>query len=125
LDSAKQSGAIPLLICHAVDDEFIPIAQGKAIFHAYAEPDKKFIRLRGGHNGRRPLSWIEEACRFAFRLFGFDAGNFKAVRFVGMHDADQHFKSYNDLLRFMNTKGTHNSEVDSPIVEAGRAHEPD
>jgi pimeloyl-ACP methyl ester carboxylesterase len=125
LNSAKQPGAVPMLMCHAVDDEFIPISQGEAIFEAYSNPDKKLMRVSGGHNGRRSLGWIDEACRFALRLFGLDAHNFKAVRFVGVHGADQHFKSYDDLLRFMNTRGSRDSDIDSPIVERELSHIPD
>jgi pimeloyl-ACP methyl ester carboxylesterase len=117
LIKSKQPGAVPVVICHAVDDEFIPIDQDEKIFAAYANPDKEFVRVAGGHNGRRPLDFVERGCKFALRVLGVDAVGFSAVRFTGIHDVDQHFKSYDDLMRFMNHHGTEDKDVDSPICQ--------
>ncbi len=39
----------PLLVIHSRDDEIIPFEQGQALFAA-ANPPKRFLELRGGHN---------------------------------------------------------------------------
>ena len=40
----------PLLIAHSADDEVIPYAQGRRLFELAREP-KRFLELRGAHNG--------------------------------------------------------------------------
>jgi fermentation-respiration switch protein FrsA (DUF1100 family) len=107
---------VPLLICHAGDDEFIPLSQDERILDAYAYPEKDMVVVDGGHNGRRPLSWIDRACKFCMDNLGVRYVGFEAVRFVGLHQVDQHFKSYEDLLRFMNKNGVVDTDIDSPIV---------
>ena len=39
----------PLLVIHSRDDEIVPFEQGQALFAA-ANPPKRFLELRGGHN---------------------------------------------------------------------------
>jgi pimeloyl-ACP methyl ester carboxylesterase len=118
LKSARRcQPAVPLLICHASDDQFIPLSQDERIQRAYAHPDKDLVVVEGGHNGKRPLSWIERACKFCMDNLGVTSEGFEAVRFVGLHQVDQHFKSYDDLLRFMNKNGTVDTDVDSPVVQ--------
>ncbi len=39
----------PILVIHSPGDEIIPIAEGRAVFTAAAEP-KRFLEIRGGHN---------------------------------------------------------------------------
>jgi pimeloyl-ACP methyl ester carboxylesterase len=117
LRKSQEPGTVPVLICHAADDQFIPIEQGEQIFAAYSNPDKVFIRITGGHNGRRPLDVIDQSCKFAMRMLGVSMVGFGAVRFIGIHDTDQHFKSYDDLLKFMNQHGTEDRNIDSPICE--------
>jgi pimeloyl-ACP methyl ester carboxylesterase len=116
LESARGPDTVPVRFCHAADDEFIPIEQGETLFMAYAHPDKKFLRVVGGHNGRRPLDWIENGCLFIFGLFGIKAPGYRPVRFDGMYDADAHFKSYDDLLNFLSTQGPDDTKVDSTSI---------
>jgi pimeloyl-ACP methyl ester carboxylesterase len=124
LNSAKQEDTIPMLMCHAVDDDLIPIAQADAIFAAYTNPNKKLIRIQGGHNGTRPLTWISEACIFAMRLLGVDIDDFKAVRIRQLREADPHFKSYEDLLNGMDSKhGLAHGPV-SQVMQSAEAMEP-
>ena len=40
---------VPVLVAHSIDDELIPIAQGKAVFDAAKAP-KQFVELRGTHD---------------------------------------------------------------------------
>ena len=40
---------VPLLLVHSRDDEIIPFTHGQALF-AVANPPKRFLELRGGHN---------------------------------------------------------------------------
>jgi pimeloyl-ACP methyl ester carboxylesterase len=116
LETAREPGEVPARFCHATDDEFIPIDQGQANYEAYSNPDKEFMRVEGGHNGRRPLEWIALGCTFAMERFGVDTTGYAPVRFDGMYDADAHFQSYNDLLRFMSDHGTEDPNVDSAIL---------
>jgi fermentation-respiration switch protein FrsA (DUF1100 family) len=50
-DARAALGAVqcPVLIAHSRDDEIIPVAHGRALFAAAAEP-KAFLELGGGHN---------------------------------------------------------------------------
>jgi pimeloyl-ACP methyl ester carboxylesterase len=105
---------VPMVMCHAEDDEFIPIEQGLRLFDAYSNPNKRMVVVRGGHNGRRSLRWIGEACKFAFEMLGIGTELFKAVRFEGMDDEEQHFRSYAEMVRFVNER----AERDAPAGEA-------
>jgi pimeloyl-ACP methyl ester carboxylesterase len=100
LKMARLPNNIPLMLCHAEDDEFIPITHAEDIFAAYVSTHKKFVRVDGGHNGRRSLSFLTDACSFAIRLLGKEVPNgYYAVRLNGISDGDQHFQSYDHLLR--------------------------
>jgi hypothetical protein len=123
LESAKTQPNVPARFCHAKDDEFIPIAQGEAVFMAYSSADKKFRLLDGGHNGRRSLEWIGEGCLFALRILGANVERYDPVRFVGMADADAHFQSSEDLIQFMANHGTADTNVDSPVLQNQSAPE--
>jgi fermentation-respiration switch protein FrsA (DUF1100 family) len=116
LQSAKEPGNVPIRFCHAMDDEFIPIEQDELIYQEYSNADKAFMKVEGGHNGRRPLNWISLGCTFAMNCFGIATNGYVPVRFDGMYDADAHFQSYNDLLRFVAAHGTDDTNVDSAIL---------
>lgn len=45
-----QSVACPVLVLHSPDDEIMPYALGERVFRAAREP-KRFVKLRGDHNG--------------------------------------------------------------------------
>lgn len=51
-DTGAKLAAItaPLLIAHSADDEIIPYAHGRRLFELAREP-KRFLELRGAHNG--------------------------------------------------------------------------
>jgi pimeloyl-ACP methyl ester carboxylesterase len=100
LESGRRQNNVPILMCHAIDDEFIPVAQSADIFDAYASDDKQLIRVTGGHNGRRPVEWLDAACRFALRMLDIEVPpGFRPVRMEGITDADHHFASFDELLR--------------------------
>ncbi|MCX7826150.1 MAG: alpha/beta hydrolase, partial [Verrucomicrobiae bacterium] len=69
-DSLAKIGRLkaPLLILHSPDDEIVPFAQGERLFAAAPEP-KRFVRLRGDHNGGFAVSEgvYREALRDFFR----------------------------------------------------------
>jgi hypothetical protein len=109
LDSARAPGNPPCVIGHAHDDAFIPFAQGDQIFREYSNADKTFVTLAGGHNGKRPLSWIGEGCRFVMRILNIDATGYQPTRLNEIRDAEDHFMSYEDLLHFM---GSHAAEAE-------------
>ena len=44
-----ENRSCPLLVIHSRDDEIVPFEQGQALFAA-ANPPKRFLELRGGHN---------------------------------------------------------------------------
>jgi pimeloyl-ACP methyl ester carboxylesterase len=117
LEAAQKPTTIPLLMCHAEDDEFIPLSQSQALMRAYRNRNKKLIVCHGGHNGRRSLGWIEEACQFAFGLLQVEAPDFKPRRPIGIHQPDEHFRSYEDLLAFANNRSRRSSEAESPLIE--------
>jgi hypothetical protein len=122
LHAAEKPNTIPLLMCHAEDDEFIPLSQSEALLKAYSNPNKKLLVCHGGHNGRRSLGWIGEACQFAFNLLNVEAHDFKAVRAIGLHQPDEHFRSYEDLLAFANVRSRHTSDEASPLIEDPMPH---
>jgi pimeloyl-ACP methyl ester carboxylesterase len=116
LKMAEVAGNVPLVICHAQDDEFIPIAHGEELFKAYRSEDKKFVRVYGGHNGRRTLDFFTEACSLAIGWFGKTVPNgYRAVRLTGICDGDNHFRSYDDLLMFSAGQRMRTETDDSPL----------
>ena len=72
-DSIRKIGTIPapVLVLHSVDDELIPISEGRRL-HAAARGAKMFVELRGGHIGAidRSASILEEAVRTFLRSHG-------------------------------------------------------
>ena len=52
----------PVVVVHATDDRFVPIAAGRALYQAATAP-KLMVESRGGHNsaGFSPISELAEA----------------------------------------------------------------
>ena len=100
LEVAKTSGAVPCIIGHATDDEFIPIEQGREVYRAYKNSDKEFVHLSGGHNGRRKVEWLEKCCKFIFRHFKINCDDFKVSPFYSFRSQEdhQHFSSFQDMI---------------------------
>ena len=98
LEYSKIEGTVPLILGHASDDEFIPIDQGRTIFSAYSNPDKRFIHLSGGHNGRRDSNWVKQCCLFAFQKFGIIIKDFEPSKFTGLKSSE-HFSNLDELLK--------------------------
>jgi pimeloyl-ACP methyl ester carboxylesterase len=100
LEAAKKPGAVPCIIGHATDDEFIPIDQGRQVFMAYSNPDKEFVHLIGGHNGRRKEEWITKCIKFVMKHFKMPCEDFKLLRFKGFNSQEdqRHFSSFNDMV---------------------------
>ena len=110
LEAAKSiPGAVPCIIGHATDDEFIPISQGREVFSAYSNPDKEFVHLHGGHNGRRNVEWLEKCCVFIFNQFKIDCEGFSVspYRTFKSQEDHQHFSSFQDMLNSQSKKGDH------------------
>lgn len=101
LKAAKDPGQPPLLICAAIDDEFVPFEEGKQIFAAYSNSEKEFVQVNNGHNGSRGSDWINKACTFILKHLDIQIDEEKYF-----HDNanaenpenEAHFKSFNDML---------------------------
>ncbi|EAY01627.1 hypothetical protein TVAG_292600 [Trichomonas vaginalis G3] len=100
LEAAKKGMDVPMIMGHATDDEFVPFAQGQAVFEAYNGSKKEFVILTGGHNGRRTNEWISRACRLCLRVFGMNPSQYKYKLFTGFDSSenDPHYKSFMDMI---------------------------
>lgn len=89
-------------MCHAIDDDFIPVEQGQQIFMNYNSPFKEIVLVEGGHNGKRPLIWLVKAYKMIFKCFDIQVQNFVPTQlsiFSGeKNKQDPHFKSYQEML---------------------------
>jgi pimeloyl-ACP methyl ester carboxylesterase len=101
LDAVRRPNCPPVRFSHAIDDEFVPLAQGEALFAAYANEDKAIVRIEGGHNSLRPKAWIAVGCTFALATFGANWQGYRPVRWRGMQTAEEHFQSYDALMSSM------------------------
>lgn len=72
-DSIRKIGGIPapMLFLHSLDDEIIPIGEGRRL-HAAARGAKMFVELRGGHMTAIEQSSVvlEDAIRTFLRTYG-------------------------------------------------------
>jgi pimeloyl-ACP methyl ester carboxylesterase len=104
-EQARKDMPVPLIVGHAVDDEFIPIEQGRRVFEAYCGEDKEFVALNNGHNGKRTREWIMRACRMCFRCFGITAEGYQPTSFTGFSDNGvPHFSSFMEMVAASNAK---------------------
>jgi len=72
-DSIRKIGRIPapVLFLHSVDDEVIPISEGRRL-HEAARGAKMFVELHGGHMVAidRSADVLEQAVRTFLRAYG-------------------------------------------------------
>jgi len=72
-DSIRKIGRIPapVLFLHSVDDELIPISEGRRM-HEAARGAKMFVELRGGHMAAidRSADILEQAVRTFLQAYG-------------------------------------------------------
>lgn len=123
LTEVKKANKIPLIMCHAEDDEFVPFEQGKTLFEAYSNPEKQLIVVKGGHNGRRGDDWLSPAMQFAFRWFGLRVRNFLPNR-CGLDSAiEQHFSSFEELVKFSNEHGYTNNQIIGSLENVNKNNE--
>lgn len=98
LKYAKMEGNCPMIMGHAVDDEFVPFKQGKELFDSYSNPNKFMIELENGHNGVRPMEYLTKCFTFILNHFGIEVPNYRANRFFGFEACDEHFKNFQDMV---------------------------
>jgi len=97
LESVQEINSIPALFGHADDDEFVPYDQGYSIFQAYNNHNKEFMQLHGGHNGRRPIEWIQKGCDLIFSVFDIQTNSNTNEQSETVQSAP-HFRTFNDMI---------------------------
>ena len=100
LEAAKRPNNVPLLMCHAVDDEFVPFNEGVQIMNVYTNPEKKLYKTSKGHNGIRSNKWLRRAFLFAFRHLNVKIeDDFEIIEYESLReDYTDHFSSYEQLI---------------------------
>lgn len=85
----------PMLIGHAVDDDFIPYSQTVEIYEAYGGP-KELVPLVGNHNSNRDEEWYFECGKFIHEIFNMPFKYFA----VDLSNAPEpeHYQTYLDLF---------------------------
>ncbi|OHT10745.1 hypothetical protein TRFO_19878 [Tritrichomonas foetus] len=117
LDVAKMPDNVPILMCHAIDDEFVPFEEGMQLLNAYSNPDKKLYKTTKGHNGKRSKKWLKQAFEFAFKHLNIKVENdLEVEEFSSLHESVDHFRSYDDLVRFAKSIPENSEMKDSPII---------
>ena len=90
----------PALFGHARRDEFVPFAQGEALYNAWKGEDKQFVPFKGGHNSARDDQWTRLAIGKVLEVFGINpGGEIEVVKVRAMKASQFHFKSYEELVR--------------------------
>ena len=90
----------PALFGHARRDEFVPFAQGEALYNAWKGEDKRFVPFRGGHNSARNDEWTKLAIGKVLEVFGISpGGEIEVVKVRAMKESQFHFNSYEELVR--------------------------
>lgn len=99
--SVAPNCTIPMIIGHAVDDDFIPYEQSVAIFEAYGGP-KELVPLIGSHNSGRDEEWYLECAKFIYEQFNLTFENF-TVDLSNLQEPE-HYQTYLDLFNDSNYK---------------------
>lgn len=86
---------VPMLIGHAVDDDFIPYIQAATIYEAYGGP-KELVPLVGNHNSTRDKEWYLECAKFIFEIFNLPFEKFKID--LSNEPKPEHCQTYIDLF---------------------------
>jgi fermentation-respiration switch protein FrsA (DUF1100 family) len=116
IEAVKKKNNVPVRLCHAQDDELIPIEQAEALFTAYRNSDKLLARVEGGHNGTRPVDWIGMGCMFAMERLRIDTDGYTPVEFEGMQDIEEQLQSQREVSQFLEEQQARVEEVD-PVEE--------
>jgi fermentation-respiration switch protein FrsA (DUF1100 family) len=97
---AVVSATVPAVFGHALNDEFVPFAQGRQLFEKYAYGDKLFFTIEDGtHNSRRPASWLRLCICFALQRMGIPADdNTEICDTRRLQGGDFHFSSFAALM---------------------------
>ncbi len=58
IKDAELCNNIPVLFCHAIDDDFVKKEHSKDLYEKYSGP-KEIIMFEGGHNSKRPIHVLQ------------------------------------------------------------------
>lgn len=117
LKYAKMPCNPPLIIGHAIDDDFIPFEQAKEIFENYSNFDKKFVELQNGHNGCRSHRWFKICFKFIFEKFNLHPLGFIIRKFNGLQSS-AHFSDAMDMIHYQEQ-----NEPGESVIDDGRSVE--
>ena len=109
LESAK-TGNVPALFGHSSNDDLVPFEQGKAVFDAYACPDKKQFVFTGKHNGVRSDDWIKEGVTFSLRVLGLSIENITISDSRRLQRNELHFGSFDEMMAEINARKQANNQ---------------
>ena len=99
LKYAKMPCNPPMIMGHAIDDDFIPFSQAKEIFENYSNLDKIFVELSKGHNGNRSHKWYKICFDFIFEKLNLRPLGFIIRKFKGMQTSS-HFSDAMDMIQY-------------------------
>ncbi|OHS93449.1 Clan SC, family S33, methylesterase-like serine peptidase [Tritrichomonas foetus] len=87
---------MPILIGHAIKDDFVPFEESIQILEAYSGP-KRHIPLQGGHNDPRDeVGWFNECTKFISDVFQIPM---KDLDFEITPETPEHYKTFMDLFK--------------------------
>ena len=113
IEAVKSKTIAPTLYGHSKEDDFIPFNQTEKLFKNHANKIKFLNVLSGGHNDKRPISWIRLAVSFALERFGIKVKELNITDCKSLQSQDAHCKNYDELLK----KANEGDDAES-IVEA-------
>ena len=99
LDYVKTNKSLPTLYGHAEKDQFIPLEQMQKLYKAHKNQSKSMVILPGGHNDRRPISWIRRAVSFALEVLKIKVARLNITECRNLQSQDAHCEDFNELLK--------------------------
>ena len=101
---AVKSIKIPILYGHTKDDEFIPVEETIQLYNATKTETKYLNILPGGHNDKRPASWLRYAISFVLDRFHIHVDILTITECRTLQNTDQHFASFQQMINNMSSK---------------------
>ena len=101
IKDAELCNNIPVLFCHAIDDDFVRKEHSKDLYEKYSGP-KEIIMFEGGHNSKRPIHVLQIISLFFYDKLKVDNLNALNEEYkyssVNSIDVKSDIKSYFDTV---------------------------
>jgi len=90
---------IPVVFGHAENDDFIPLEHCRHLYNQYSSNQKCLMVLPGGHNSKRPGSWIHVGVSFCLKTLQIPVKILVISECRSLQSSEAHFQSFSELVK--------------------------